>query len=163
MPVAELDIRNAIVTLIAGVSGAGHVYNRLRLPADGLLSELHVLTVDDLDKINVVFVRWIALTPEVSSFDDPIAATETYEIWFYRGVVDATDGTDSESAIVLFIHDVQTALQLFANRHLVLTTPGFIVSQGGMTTQSPLINTDELGGYLCTRFIGRLTVTVGEC
>lgn len=163
MPVAELDIRNAIVALIQGVTGAGNVFNRLRIPADALLSELQILTVDDLNRINVVFVRWVALTPEVSSFDDPIAASESYEIWFYRGIVDATDGTDSENELVAFIHAVQAELQLFTNRHLILTTPGFVVSQGGMTTASPLINTEELGGAACHRFIGRLTVTIGDC
>lgn len=161
--VAELDIRNAIVALIQSVDGAGFVYNRLRLPADGLLAELQVLTVDDLEKINVVFVRWVALASEVSSFDDPEAEFDSYELWFYRGVVDADDGTDSESELVLFIHNVQAAFQLAANRHLGITAPGFLISQPGMTTASPLINTEELGGYLCHRFIGRLTVSAGDC
>jgi hypothetical protein len=161
MPVAELDIRNAIVSLIAGVSGAGPVYNRLKLAA--FLSDFNIQNVDDANKINVVFVRWVGFSEQVTSFDDPISQIENYEIWFYRGRLDAPDGADSESELVLFIQNVRAALRDSANRHLVLTTPGNIVSQGGLSTGSPLIDTNELGDFVCHRFIGRMSVSVEEC
>jgi hypothetical protein len=161
--VPELDIRNAIVSLIQGVSGAGRVYNRLRKPPSALLSEFTDLNVDDAARINVVFVRRVSFVEQASSFDDPLSSAEAYEIWFYRGVVDATDGTDSESALQLFIENVRAALRLDANRHLSVSSPGFLVSQGGLGTAAPLIDTDELGGYDCHRFIGRLIVSTEPC
>lgn len=161
MPVTERQIRTAIVDLILTVDGAGNVFDRLRKPSNALLSELNSLTVDDTEKINVVFVRRVAFSDEVSGFDDFIAASETYEIWFYRGVLDADSGADSESQLQLFIENVRIAFR--AATHLLLTTPGFMVSQGGMGTQSPLLDTDELGGRDCHRFIGRLMVSIAEC
>lgn len=159
----ELDIRNAIVTLIQGVSGAGQVYNRLRKPISGSLAEFTSLNVNDGTQINVVFVRRVSFVEQVSSFDDPLSSSEVYEIWFYRSVVDGTNGTDSESALQLFIENVRVALRLDANRHLLVNTPGFLVSQGGLGTAAPLLDTDELGGYDCHRFIGRLLVSIESC
>jgi len=159
----ELNIRNAIVALILSVAGAGRVYNRYRKPPFALLSEFNTLNVDDASLINVVFVRRVSFTDQVSSFDDPISSSEVYEIWFFRGVVDAPDGADSESALQLFIENVRAAFKLEANRDLGLTPADFRISQGGMGTAAPLIDTPELGGYDCHRFVGRLTVSIEEC
>src|SRR5690348_8858368 len=146
MPVAELDIRNAIVALIQSVDTSAKVFNRLRLPASGLLAELNVLTVDDAGKINVVFVRRASFKDEVVGIPDEFSsATENYELWFYRGIVDATDGTDSESALQLFIENVRAAMRLDANSNLGISVEGFDVVRGGLTTVSSLVNTEELG------------------
>jgi hypothetical protein len=167
----ELTIRNAIVAFILGVAGAGRAYNRLRKPPGALLSEFNTLNVDDASKINVVFVRRVSFTEEVSSFDDPISSTEVYEIYFFRGVVDVAAAdepdplleTNSESELQLFIENVRAALKLPANRNLGLTPANFRISQGGMSTAAPLIDTAELGGYDCHRFVGRLTVDIEAC
>jgi hypothetical protein len=171
MAATELDIRNAIVTLILSVAGAGRVYNRLRKPPGALLSEFNTLNVDDASKINVVFVRRVSFTEQVSSFDDPISSTETYELWFFRGVVDVAAAdepdplveTNSESELQLFIENVRAAFKLPANRDLGLAPPDVMLSQGGMGTAAPLIDTSELGGYDCHRFVGRITVSIEDC
>src|SRR6266404_1741117 len=114
-PTLESLIRAAIVTTIQNAAGAGQVYNRLRIPANALLAELNILSTDDVNRINVVFVRRVSFTDQVSSFDDPISTSETYELWFYRGIVDATDGTDSENALQNFIEYTRDAFRTNKN------------------------------------------------
>lgn len=157
----ERELRDAIVALVQAAAPTTRVYNRFRRPADGLISEFLELNTDDEHKVNVCFVRRFSFDEEVSSFDDEIASTETYLLFFYRGIEnDIGDGTDSENWLQLLIETVRAAFKLPANRHL-----GFdgSVSQGGMRTESGFVDDSESFSWHCHRFVGRLTVSLEEC
>jgi hypothetical protein len=160
MQPTERQIRDAIVALVQVAAPDTRVYNRFRRPADGLISEFNLLNVDDDHKINVCFVRRVSFQEQVTSFDDPIAAIETYILAFYRGIEDDIgDGTDSENWFQLLIEAVRAAFKVEANKHLGFDNS---VSQGGMTTESPFVDSDDFS-WSCHRFIGRLNVALEEC
>lgn len=157
----ERQLRDAIVALVQAAAPDTRVYNRFRRPGDGNIGEFIELNVDTLSKINVCFVRRFSFDEQVSDFDDSISGTETYLLFFFRGIEDDIgDGTDSENWLQLLIETVRAAFKLEANRHM-----GFdgSVSQGGMLTESGFQDDSESFSWHCHRFIGRLTVSLEDC
>lgn len=133
------------------------VWNRIRISTtDKGYVQLYV---DEDEQVNVWFVRRVGVRDEVSSFDDFISETHTYELRHFRSRVDSE--TASLASETVFQADIETMRAAFRADKNIGLDPG--TTHSGLQILEPIplsAQLDSYEGHLC---VARLEVNVAEC
>jgi hypothetical protein len=155
----RLQVHNAIVARVRTVSGVGPVFDRVRRPKQETEGQIVELFNDASGILNCVFVRYVGLLRETSSFDDTISLSYVFELE-YRYAWNERDDDDSPSELIFnsFLDGLDAA---FTDYDLGFD-PG--VSSRGIEILQP-ISRDPQPFYakLCHTAYPRLVVSVSEC
>lgn len=152
------EVHDAIVAAIQGLSGVGKVYGRVRRPPEETAGQI-VDLFTTLKVLNVIFVRYVGLTREVSQTFDTVAKNYIFEIEV-RYAWNESDGDDTASE-TLFNALLDSLDDAFTDTRLGFD-PG--VNIAGLDILRAIERDPQpFYGALCHTAYSRLVINVSQC